>query len=407
MKKTMTTFLKLVFMSLFVGIMCGVVGAAFSRAVSFVTGLRGRNPFLIYLLPLGGLLIVLIYKVCRSENLGTNTIISSVLYGKNVTILLAPAIFLGTVITHLFGGSAGREGAALQLGGSIGAATGNILGLDDRDLRLSIMCGMSAVFAALFGTPVAAAVFPIEVVSVGVLQYSALVPCLTASLIASFTASRLGVVKESFSIPIVSFSYGDLFRVLLLSIMCAYLSILLCECLHRSEDLFRERLKNPYLRVAAGGLMVILLTKIVGNTDYNGAGMNIIQRAVDEGEAVHYAFFLKLLFTSVTLAAGYRGGEVVPTFFIGATFGCAVAFHLGLNPSVGAAIGMIAVFCGATNTPLASFILSIEFFGSSYFIYFAIACFVSYMLSDNFSLYKAQHLPLSKLSWSYFLPKDE
>lgn len=407
MKKTLLTFFKLVFMSLLVGLLCGLVGASFSHAVTLATQLRTQHPNLIYLLPVGGLLIVFIYKLCRSENLGTNTVISSVLYGKSVTILLAPAIFLGTVITHLFGGSAGREGAALQLGGCIGAATGDFLKLDDKDLRLSIMCGMSAVFAALFGTPIAAAVFSIEVISVGMLQYSALVPCLAASLTAFYTASELGAGKESFSIPLIPFSYQDLFRVLILSILCAYLSILLCECLHRSEDLFKKKIENPYLRAIVGGVMIILLTTMLGTTDYNGAGMNIIQRAVDEGRAVHYAFLLKLLFTAVTLSAGYRGGEVVPTFFIGATFGCAAAKVLGLDPSLGAAVGMISVFCGATNTPLASLILSVEFFGSSYFIYFAAACAVSYVLSDNFSLYKAQHLPISKLSWSYFLPKDE
>lgn len=400
MKRTFEAFLKLVFMSLFVGLLCGVVGAAFSHAIGWATGLRAEKPYLIYFLPLGGLLIVVIYKLCKAEELGTNTIISSVLEGKGVSILLAPAIFLGTVITHLFGGSAGREGAALQLGGCIGAAAGKSFNLDNKDLRLAIMCGMSGLFAALFGTPAAATVFTIEVISVGMMQYSALVPCLTASLTAAATASALGTEKESFSLPDIAVSYPDFFKIVLLSILCAYVSILLCEVFHKSGDLFAKLVANPYLRVLAGGAMIIVLTLLSGTTDYNGAGMNVIQRAVNEGKVVPYAFLLKLLFTAVTLSAGYRGGEVVPTFFTGATFGCAAASLLGLNPSLGAAIGMIAVFCGATNTPLASLILSVEFFGSDYFLYFAAACCISYMLSDRYSLYKAQYQPFSKLSWS-------
>nr|WP_325298799.1 chloride channel protein [uncultured Dysosmobacter sp.] len=383
------------------GVLCGVVGAVFHIGVHRVTALRAEHPWLLWCLPLAGLVIVGFYKLTRTEGQGTNDIIDEVHSGRGLSIWLLPAIFLGTVLTHLCGGSAGREGAALQMGGTIGYHTGRLFRLDDRDLRTATMAGMAAFFAALFGTPLAATVFAIVVISVGVMYHAALIPCLTASLTAYGVACLMGVEPTRFTVEMPALEPWMLARAAVLAALCALVSVLFCGVIHFAEHQMRKRLPNPWVRVAVGGLAVIALTYLCGTTDYNGAGMEVITAAVEQGTARPEAFLLKLLFTAVTLAAGFKGGEVVPSFFVGATFGCVAGPLLGIPAGAAAALGLVAVFCGATNCPIASIFLAVELFGDGGLLYFALACGISYMLSGYNGLYSSQTILYSKLKAQY------
>lgn len=397
-ERSLLTLLRWLLVSGLTGVACGLVGAAFYYVVSFVTAARQAHGWLLFCLPLAGLFIVWSYRVLGMENdSGTNQIIASVRSGEKPPLRLALLIFVSTALTHLTGGSAGREGAALQIGGSVAASIGRLLRLGERNMNLIVMCGMSAVFTALFGTPLSATVFSLEVVSVGIVHYSALFPCLLASLVTTGVTRLLGVHPEGYVLmggPALDWQF--MLRTGLLAIACALLSMAFCVLMHKTNHLYKKYLPNQYLRVLAGAAILIVLTLLVGSRDYNGAGGDIIEAAL-AGHAVPYAFLLKMLFTAVTLGAGFRGGEIVPTFFVGATFGCAAAPLLGLDPAFGGAIGMIALFCGVTNCPLASIFLSIELFGSSHVVFFALACALSYLLSGKFSLYSAQKIVYSKL----------
>ncbi|WP_455581712.1 chloride channel protein [Dysosmobacter sp.] len=384
-----------------IGGVCGAIGSAFHIGVHEATALRAAHPWLLWVLPAAGIAIVAFYKATGTEGMGTNDIIDAVHLGKDLSIWLLPAIFLGTVLTHLCGGSAGREGAALQMGGTIGHQTGRLFRLDDRDLRTATMAGMAAFFAALFGTPLTATVFAMVVISIGVMYHAAFIPCLTASLVAYGVSLLMGVEPTRFAVDMPGLETGMLLRVALLAALCAVVSILFCNTIHFAEHQLAKRIPNAWARVAAGGFAIVALTLLCGTTDYNGAGMDVVTAAVEQGTARPAAFLLKLLFTAVTLSAGFKGGEVVPSFFVGATFGCVAGPLLGIPPGFAAALGLVSVFCGAVNCPVASIFLSVELFGDGGLLYFALACGISYMLSGYNGLYSSQTILYSKLKAQY------
>lgn len=391
------TFLKWVLIALILGSTIGLIGTLFHYAIHYATQFRENHSYILFGLPFAGIGIVFLYHLAKMHHdPGTNMVLLSIRSTQPITFKMAPLIFVSTVITHLFGGSSGREGAALQLGGSCGYQLGKWLKLDEKDLTIITMCGMSAAFAALFRTPLAAAIFAMEVVSVGVMYYAALVPCTLAAIIGSCISGALKVPPTYFQIidlPTLSFGYS--IRVILLAVLCGGLSILFCIVLHFVHKLYAHFIHNHYLRAACGGIIVMLLALALQTTDYLGAGLPIIQQAI-MGEVIPYAFLLKLLFTSLTLGAGFKGGEIVPCFFVGATFGCAISSLLGIGPSFGAALGMICLFCGVTNCPITSFLMSLELFGYNEPLYFMLAIAVSYMLSGYYSLYSKQKIMYSK-----------
>ncbi|MCH5194040.1 MAG: chloride channel protein [Oscillospiraceae bacterium] len=395
-------FIKWFIIAVIIGVIVGLAGTAFTKALGFANNFRNNNSWTVFIMPLAGLVIVFLYTICGlSKDPGTNNIIKGARADEEVSIKLAPLIFIATFLTHITGGSAGREGAALQIGGSLASPFGKLFRLDKKDFSTLIMCGMAAGFSALFGTPIAAAVFAVEVTIVAAAQYSALVPCMVSSLTAVVTAKLFGVEPEAFHVAGVPSLGGgsavDLLKVALLGAACAALSVLFCFIMHNVGHLYKKYIKNDYIRAAAGGVIIILLTLIVGNRDYNGAGMNIIEKAF-EGEAFPLAFLLKILFTALTLGAGFKGGEIVPSFFAGAAFGCVFGGLIGLDPSFGAAVGLLAVFCGVTNCPFASIILSLELFGKTEGLaFYALAISISYMLSGYWGLYSAQKFYQSKL----------
>lgn len=400
--RNIKTFLRWGTFSAITGLVVGGFSTLFAFCLKMVTGYRMENPWLILLLPLAGVVIVLLYGLFHYKNdKGTNLVLSTIHAESELPFKMAPLIFISTIITHLFGGSAGREGAALQLGGSIGNQLGRWFRFDERDRRIVVMCGMSAAFSAIFGTPVAAAIFAMEVVSVGVMYYAALVPCVFASLIASKVAVDMGINPSSFQIlHVPAFHLRPSIQIILLAVCCAVLSVIFCVVLHSLGDFYRKYFKNPYVRVVFSAVVIIALTILLHTDDYMGAGVPVIASAI-KGEVKPTAFLLKIVFTALTLEAGFKGGEIVPSFFVGATFGCLFGQVMGVSPSLCAAVGMIAVFCGVTNCPVSSLLIAFELFGYEAVPYFMIGISVSYLLSGYYGLYHDQTIVYSKYKTEY------
>ena len=398
-EKYMLVFLKWGILGCLVGVLGGLLGAAFHHALHFVTHLRTEHTWLIFLLPVGGLLSIGVYRLFKmTGNRGTNEIIDAILNDGPVSPMVAPVIFLASSITHLFGGSAGREGAALQLGGSMASGIGRLLKMEGMERTAVIMSGMSAVFAGLFGTPLTAALFCMEFESVGGIFSPALLPCWMAALVASRVSGALGVHAETYLLTTaMDMSLDNSWRLVVLAVLVGIMGIVMCNVFHGAEHLAAKKLPNPLVRIALGGAVVTVLTLLVGDHRFNGAGMDMALAAVG-GQADWYSFALKMLFTAVTLAAGFRGGEIVPTFCIGATFGCLLGTWLGLDPGITAALGLVGLFCCATNAPLAAMVLSVEMFGSTNLQAFALICALCFVLSGRSGLYASQVLQFPKLT---------
>ena len=368
--RDISNLIKWLVLAVITGCIVGAASTLFSFTLKAVTNYRKAHEWIFLLLPLSGLVIIFLYEKLGKEDGGTNQVLSTVRSRDDVPILSAPLIFITTALTHLTGGSAGREGAAIQLGGSIANQLGRWIHLDEEDRHVIVMCGMSAAFSALFGTPMAAAVFALEVVSVGVMYYAALMPCMIASLIASGFAAGMGVTPESFhvtDIPALTVETGLKMGVIALG--CAIVSIMFCIALRTDE--------------------------------YMGAGAELIEKAVENGQADTFAFFWKMVLTALTMRAGFRGGEIVPSFCIGATFGCVMGNLMGISPSICAACGMAAVFCGVTNCPITSILIAFEMFGFKGVSFYLIAVSISYAASGYYGLYKDQTIVYSKYKAKY------
>lgn len=389
---------KWLFLGCLVGVLGGLLGGIFHRLLDVATEFRTEYQWFIFFLPLGGVLIAWLYHLAKPKGqMDTNRVIRAVQSEERVPLTMTPLIFVSTILSHLFGASVGREGAALQLGGSLGYNIGKLFRLNKTHLHMIVMAGMSSVFAALFGTPMTAAVFAIEVTCIGALQYSGLFPCVVSALVGYRTALFLGVSPVRFSgVVMLPTTAPVIVRVMVLSFLCAVVSILFCLALAKSEKYMKKLLPNRYLRGVMGGLIIILCTVFLKTTDYNGAGMDVVARAIS-GQVRPEAFLLKIIFTAICIGAGFKGGEIVPTLFIGATFGCAVGPLLGLPAEFSAAVGLIALFCGVVNCPIASLLLALEVFGGNLWI-FGVVVSVSFLFSGHFSLYQSQTFAVSKLT---------
>ncbi len=389
------TTLKWLALGILVGAVGGLLGAAFHHTLAFANTLRAANTWIIYLLPVGGLAIVGLYKLLRlTHNRGTNEVIDSVLHREEVNPLITPAIFISTALTQLVGGSGGREGATLQMGASAASLMAKLLHFKKTDRTMLIMAGMSAVFAGLFGTPLTACLFTMEFESVGTIFSPALLPCFIAAFTASRISLALGVHPETFALGAFDITFGGIWRILVLAVCIAILGILMCKVFHGTEHLARHLLPKAWLRIIAGAVIILLLTLAVGDQRFNGAGMQLAMSAL-HGSTDWYTFALKLIFTAITIAAGFKGGEIVPTFAIGATFGCFLGGVLGLDPGYAAALGLVGLFCCATNSPLASIILSVEMFGVHNLHMFALVCVLCFIISGKSGLYSSQIIQFS------------
>lgn len=401
-RRDVTNFIKWMLLAILTGLVVGGASSAFAACISAATEYRNSHLWVFLCLPLAGIVIVFMYERLGRQDGGTNQVLSTIKSKDNVPFISAPLIFISTLLTHLTGGSAGREGASIQFGGSIGSWLAKLVHLDETDHHVMIMCGMSAAFAAVFGTPMAAAVFSMEVVSVGIMYYAALVPCVIASIIASKFAAGFGINPESFhvvNIPELTIETG--LKMVLVAVACAAISIIFCIALQGVSKLYAKFLKNPYIRIVAASAIIIVITLFLHTSDYMGAGNNLIELAVENGQARPLDFFWKIVLTALTMRAGFRGGEIVPSFCIGATFGCIMGHLIGLSPSICAAAGMAALFCGVTNCPITSILIAFELFGFRGASYYLIAVSISYAVSGYYGLYKDQTIVYSKYKAKY------
>ncbi len=389
--KKFISIIKFLMLCVFIGVFCGIIGTLFSKCILVATNIRQNNSWLLYFLPLAGVLSVAVYKLLKVTNMGTNEVIKS---AQDKTVLspkLSPAVFCASILSHLCGASVGREGAALQLGGSSAVLFGKIFKLTEKQEKLLIYCGMAGVFSSVFGTPFSAAIFALEVVLVVRIYYLAIIPTFITSLTSYWVAVLLGAHAERFSlISVPTVSFAVICKLLVLSLLSVAVGFIFCVLLKHTKNLFKKAIKNDFLRIALGGVAIVLLTLAVGSYDYNGAGIFVIEKIFNNNEFVPLAFAFKILFTCIAVGAGFKGGEIVPTLFIGATFGAVVGTFLGLPTAFSAAVCMISLFCGVTNCPLASILLAAELFSGKGILYICVAVIINYCLSGNISLYSAQ-----------------
>jgi H+/Cl- antiporter ClcA len=382
----------------------GSASAFFLWSLDALTRIRFDRPWLLWFLPMAGYAVGWLYqRHGKSSDRGNNLLIDEIHQpAAGVPRRMAPLILFGTLVTHLFGGSAGREGTAVQMGGSIAAATARMVRMDAAGVRILLMAGVAAGFGSVFGTPIAGAVFAMEVLVVGRMQYDGLIPCFIAALVADASCAAWGIGHTHYPVAVVA---GMLKPDLLLLGKAALAAIafglagsLFAWCSHRLGAIFKQAIPRPELRPVAGGLLVIALFWISGTPDYLGLGVignrpeAITLPAMFSSTAAipPSAWLWKLVFTVVTLSAGFKGGEVTPMFFVGAALGNAIAHLLGAPVDLFAALGFVAIFAAATNTPLASTLLGIELFGGGNSLYIAIACIIAYHFSGNQGIYTAQ-----------------
>lgn len=388
-KKTLFGVLKWCALGVLIGTLGGLIGACFAHLLSLVTRLRQAEPWLILLLPIGSIATVLLYQVFDMHNYGgTNEIILCLTNKKPIRTIAAPLIFISSAITHLFGGSAGREGAALQLGGAGAASLWRMLRLKENDRTIFVLSGMSAVFAGLFGTPLTAAFFVLEFKLNFKVIGRAVLPCFISSIVATKLSSALAVAAETVHISnINTLTFSTIAKIIILSLGLSILGRLMCLAFHKTGHLMNRLISNTFLRTASAAAVIVALTVIVGDVRYNNSGMSMAITAI-EGNADWFDFILKIIFTAVTLAAGLKGGEIVPTFCVGATFGCVFGGILGLDSGFAAALGLVGLFCCTTNSPVSSVFLGIEMFGFSALPYFIIVCIFLWLLSANNGLFE-------------------
>lgn len=396
LNKNILYFIRWTAISIVMGTVCDLIGTAFGYGVIYAQRLFKTHSFMLYLMPVAGVLIVLLHQMFHElGNRGTNLILESISSDERIPMATLPCIFISTILSQAVGASAGKEGAALQIGGCIGNYFGDVFHMDERDKKVMIMSGMSGCFGAIFGTPLAAAMFGIEVISIGVAYYAALVPCVFASFIGAQISGALGLHGESFPIlHIPEFSLVPALYTVGLGLTCALLSVCFCILLHETQHLYKNKIGNVYVRILVAAGLSIALALIFGR-DYCGAGFNLVEKAVD-GESAYLGFLLKMIFTAVALGGGFKGGEIVPTLAVGASFGCTFGLLTGFEPSLCAAAGMLATFVGVTNCPIATMFLGFELFGFEAMPYFAVAVAISFTLSGYYGLYSGQKFTYSK-----------
>lgn len=394
--------------------LAGSLVALFLWLLDEVTTLRLQHPWLLFLLPLAGVLIWYLYRLAgKNAEAGNNLIIDEIHQpGGGVPGRMGPLVLATTLITHLFGGSAGREGTAVQMGGSIAAKLSQWLRLNEQDRTVLLICGIAAGFGAVFGTPVTGAVFALEALLIGRINLQAVLPCLIASILADVTCSAYGIHHTQYRIDTVLPSLGSssalksnavlMLTVIISGVLFGLVAFSFATLTHAIKRIAHQAIRIKWLIPVLGGCTIIGLTLAMGNRDYLGLGVTNPDNGVSivssfrEGGAGYLSWFWKLLFTAITLGAGFKGGEVTPLFFIGAALGNTIGMISGAPVDLMAGLGFIAVFAGATNTPIASTIMGIELFGGEYTLWYAIASFTAFYFSGNSGIYTSQRQGVSK-----------
>jgi len=392
------SFLKWIVISTIVGSLVGSAATFFLKSLDIATTLRNDNPWLLFLLPLGGALVSFLYsKYGKNSSKGNNLIIDKINTSKDhIPLRMAPLVFLGTFITHLFGGSAGREGTGVQIGSSIAESIGKLLKLDKTDTKIILMCGISSGFGSVFGTPLAGTIFGLEVAALGTMNYAGLIPCFISAFVGNLMTEVLGIHHTHYSIlGIPDITYGALLKVVIAAILFGLISKLFSELTHKLKEVFSSGFENASIKSFIGGFIIIAFTYIIGTRDYLGLSIPLINDSFT-GHVNPFAFLSKIIFTSFTLGTGFQGGEVTPLFVIGSTFGNTLSSILNISPSFLAALGLIGVFAGATNAPITSFILGLEMFGSAGMEFMFMTCAISYLFSGHSGIYTSQKIGISK-----------
>lgn len=390
--------------------MAAIVGSAsafFLWSLDALTRVRFDHPWLLYLLPLGGALVGWMYhRFGKSASAGNNLIIDEIHQpAAGVPRRMAPLILFGTLVTHLFGGSAGREGTAVQMGGGIASAVARLLRLDAPKVRLLLMAGVAAGFGSVFGTPIAGAVFALEVLVIGRMQYDALIPCFIASLTAHWACTSWGITHTQYHVAVLPAGIDALLlgKVMIAAACFGVTGWGFAWCSHRLGDQFRKWTPNPALQPAVGAVLIIGLFWLAGTPDYLGLGVignrpdAITLPAMFGSNPIPASAWLwKLAFTAITLSAALKGGEVTPLFFIGAALGNTLAVQMGAPVDLFAALGLVAIFAATTNTPLTSTLLGMELFGAGNGLYLATACIIAYRFSGHQGIYRTQRIAVHK-----------
>jgi H+/Cl- antiporter ClcA len=398
------------------GMVVGSAVAAFLLALDTATRLRFEHPWLLWLLPLAGAGIAWMYRrFGRSVAAGNDLVVDTVHgRGDGIPLRMAPLIFVGTVATHLCGGSAGREGTAVQMGaGIIGGLVRHVPWLGRQDVATLVMAGMAAGFGGVFGTPVAGTIFALEVLAIGRMRYAGILPCLAAAIASDQTCLAWGIGHTHYSIdsllphevaphladfqwPLLAWAAGG-------GVLFGLTGMAFARLSHGIHEAFRRHVPHDLLRPVIGGGIVVALALAMGTRDYLGLGVSspdpeavTIATAFHAGGARPWSWLAKIVFTAFTLGSGFKGGEVTPLFFIGATLGNTLATLGGMPVDILAALGFVAVFAGATNTPLASTVMGVELFGGDYILYFAVACIFAYLSSGHAGIYRTQRIDTPK-----------
>ncbi|WP_456314337.1 voltage-gated chloride channel family protein [Pseudomonas shirazensis] len=392
LKKLFKTIFKWIFICVLIGIFSGSASAFFLVSLEFVTQFRIQHEWIIWLLPIGGLLVGLSYYYWgESVVKGNNLLLEEYENPKKIIpFKMAPLVFLGTLITHLFGGSAGREGTAVQMGGAIADQFTRFFNLDNSERKILIILGISAGFASVFGTPLAGAIFALEVLYFSKINYKSIILSFLVAYTAYFTVEFWQVKHTHYSIPeIPQISIYTLFYTIIIGVLSGLAALLFSRSTHFWGSLFSKKIKYPPLRPFIGGIILAIAFAGFGFTKFSGLGVPVIVDSFSNANS-WYDFLLKILFTGFTLGAGFKGGEVTPLFFVGATLGSALSVVIPMPIALLAGLGFVAVFSGATHTPIACTIMGMELFGIQPGIFIAIACIIAYFSSGSVGIYKSQ-----------------
>ena len=395
MKERASAFFQWIWLGAAVGLACGSASAIFLTLLDRATTFRLQHEVIVYTLPIAGLVIGAFYERWGKSVRGGNNLIIDTIHEdtKQIPLCMTPMVLIGTVLTHLFGGSAGREGTAVQMGASMADAIAHRFRVTKETRRQLLAAGIAGGFGSVFGTPIAGTLFGLEVVCIGRIEYDALLPALIASLVGDFVTRRLGVIHTTYpAAPFVDLTPGVLGKLVIMGVAVALVTVAFIELTHRMKRVMEARIVRLPLRMFMGGCAVVIMWKLIGSSDYLGLGVHGIVGAFSDPNLLWFAFAAKLVFTSVTLASGFMGGEVTPLFFVGAALGSVLARHLGLPIELGAGVGMASVFAAAANTPLALSIMAIELLGASIFPHVVIVSVVAYLLTGHRGIYPSQRI---------------
>lgn len=392
LKSSILYFLKWILLSIIIGFLSGSSSALLLWSLELATNFRESNIYIIWLLPIAGLLIGLLYHYLgKSVVKGNNQIIDE--YHKPERIIplkMAPLVLVGTFLTHLFGGSAGREGSAVQMGSAISDQFSRFFKVGSQDRKILLILGVSGGFASVFGTPLAGCIFALEVLIIGRMRYEAILPSILTAVFANMACDLWEIHHTHYSIPeIPQLNVLNVLLTIGCGIVFGLIARLFASSTHFFGNIFKSKIPYPPLRPFIGGVIIALAVFLIGNTRFIGLGVPVIEESFLQ-EIGSFDFLIKLLFTAFTLGAGFKGGEVTPLFFIGAALGNALVFFVPLPVALLAGMGFIAVFSGATNTPIACIFMGIELFGHEGGVYFAIACIVAYLSSGHSGIYSSQ-----------------